>query len=363
MSGAIGNGFGMMPTLMRTIDKLSTQNDALTSELSTGIKSDSFAGLGVDSSAAIGLQPQLGAMAAWQTNISVSQTKLAVTQNALTSINNMATDMQTALTGLQSVSSPAAVAALSSTAATDLTELTSLLNTQSAGRYVFAGAASDQAPVIGTDLNQSSLVTGIAGTVATVGDAGAASVEATTLAAAGTTASGDPFSAELSVPPSTAAGLVPQLQVGSGLALPAGMVATQGTDISAAAGPTGVGATSTGSSIRDLIRVLATVKGLAGADSTTDQFKTLLTDTANLMPAVTAGLANLSGSLGGQQTMLTNQSTGLSDMSDALNTQINTVMDADTATVRTQQVALQNQLTASYNLIADEKTLSLADYI
>ena len=81
------------------------------------------------------------------------------------------------------------------------------------------------------------------------------------------------------------------------------------------------------------------------------------------MPAVTAGLANLSGSLGGQQTMLTNQSTGLSDMSDALNTQINTVMDADTATVRTQQVALQNQLTASYNLIADEKTLSLADYI
>ena len=359
MSGAIGNGFGMMPTLMRTIDKLGTQNDALTSQLSTGIKSDSFAGFGVDSTAAIGLQPQLGAIDAWQTNISVGQTRLATTQIALTSIGSMATNLQTALTGLQSVSSPAAVAALSSTAASSLTELTSLLNIQSAGRYVFAGAASDQAPVSGTDLNQSSLVSGIVGTVATLGNAGAASVEATTLAAAGSTAAGDPFSAELSVSPSTAAGLVPQLPVGPALKLPAGMVATQGADIPAAA----TGTTSTGSFIRDLIRVLATLKGLAGADSTTDQFKALLSDTAKLMPAVTAGLATMSGSLGEQQAMLTSQSSGLSDMTDALNTQIATVMDADPATVRTQQVALQNQLTASYNLIADQKTLSLADYI
>ncbi|WP_428377488.1 flagellin [Lichenicoccus sp.] len=359
MSGAIGNGFGMMPTLMRTIDKLSAQNVSLTAQLSSGIAADSYAGFGADSSAAISLQPQLDTIDAWQTNISASQTNLSVAQNALSSISSMATSLQSALTGLQSVTSPAAVAALSSTATADLSELTSLLNTQSNGGYVFAGSASDQAPVTGTDLNLSSLVTGIAGAVAQVGTSGASAVESATLAAAAGNDAASPFSAPLSVSPSAAAALVPEVSVGSGLSVPAGMVATQGADIA----PADTAATSTGSSIRDLIRVLATVKGLAGADSSTAQFSTLLADTSNLMPAINTALANQSGSLGAQQATLTAQSSSLSDMSDALNTQLNTVMDADPTTVRTQQVALQNQLTASYNLVADEKTLSLVDYI
>ena len=359
MSGAIGNGFGMMPTLMRTIDKLSTQNNSLAAQLSTGMASDSYAGFGADRTAAISLQPQLNTIDAWQSNISTSQTKLTMTQNALSSISDMATSMQTALASLQSSNSPAAVAALSSTATADLKRLTSLLNSQSGGNYLFAGTASDQAPVSGADLNQSSLVTGIVGTVAQVGITGAAAVEGTTLAAADSNASGNPFSTALSVSPSTAAGLVANVSVGSGLSVPTGMVATQGIDIV----PGASAPTSTGSSIRDLIRVLATVKGLAGADSTTAQFSTLLTDTSNLMPAINTALANQSASIGEQQATLTAQSSSLSDMSDALNTQVNTAMDADPATVRTQQVALQNQLTASYNLIADEKTLSLANYI
>ncbi len=359
MSSAIGNGFGMLPTLMRTIDKLSTQNDSLSTQLSTGIAADSYAGFGANSSAAISLQPQLDTIAAWQSSISTSQTRLAVTQNALSSISAMATGLQSALTGLQSVTSPAAVAALSSTATTDLKELTSLLNTQSGGAYIFAGSASDQAPVTGTDLNQSSLVAGIVGTVAQVAISGASAVESATLVAAGSTGTQSPFSAQLSVSPSTAAGLVPAVSVGSTLSVPTGMVATQGTDIPA----TDTAATSTGSSIRDLIRVLATVKGLAGADSTTAQFSALLSATSSVMPAIGADLANQSGSLGEQQATLTAQSSSLADMSDALNTQVNTVMDADPTTVRTQQVALQNQLTASYNLVADEKTLSLVDYI
>nr|WP_321984931.1 flagellin [uncultured Lichenicoccus sp.] len=359
MSGAIGNGFGMMPTLMRTIDKLSTQNDALAAQLSTGIVADSYAGFGVDRTAAISLQPQLNTIDAWKTNITASQTNLAVAQNSLSSISTMATSLQSALTGLRSVTSPAAIAALSSTATTGLSELTSLLNTQTSGGYVFAGSASDQAPVTGTDLNRSSLVTGIVGTVAQVDILGASAVESATLAAAGSTGAQSPFSAQLSVSPSTAAALVPVISVGSAFSVPTGMIATQGTDIP----PADTMATSTGSSIRDLIRVLATVKGLAGADSTTAQFSALLSSTANLMPAINTALANQSGSLGEQQATLTAQSSSLSDMSDALNAQVNTVMDADPATVRTQQVALQNQLTASYNLVADEKTLSLVDYI
>ena len=50
-------------------------------------------------------------------------------------------------------------------------------------------------------------------------------------------------------------------------------------------------------------------------------------------------------------------------MSDALQSQLGAAKDSDPTTTRTQQVAVQNQLTASYTLIADMKSLNLAQYL
>ncbi len=354
MSGAIGNGFGIMSTLLRGVDKLNAQNDALTAELSSGVVSDSFAGLGDQAYEAISLQPQISATNAWQANVTQTQTRLQATQNALTSITSIAGSLQSTLLSLQGDASTEAISTASTQARQQLTQLTSLLNTQSGGSYVFAGTASDQAPVGVSDLASSTLVSGIASAVSQVASTGAAATEAATLAAASDNgAANSVFSAQLSTTAEAARELVPQVQVGHDQFAAAGIVATQG----GAAGPT-----STGSAIRDLIRSLATVAGLSGAGGG-DGLQSLIADTSSQMSGVTQGLAGLTAVVGVLQDASASASSNLSDMSDALQSQLGATKDSDPTTTRTQQVAVQNQLTASYTLIADMKTLDLAQYL
>ena len=355
MSGAISNGYGIMPTLMRNIDKLDAQNDALTAQTSSGITSDSYAGLGDQADEAISLQPQISATAAWQNNLTQTQTKLSVTQIALTSINSIATSLQSTLLTLQSSPSASTIATASQTARQQLTQLTSLLNTKSGDSYVFAGTASDQPPVSVSDLASSGMVSNIMSAVAQVGTAGATATESNTLASASdNSAAGSAFSTQLSVSATTAVTFVPQVQVGQNQSVAAGIVATQG----GAAGPQ-----STGSSVRDLIRSLATVAGLSDADSSSPAFSTLVSDTSGQMTTVTQGLTALTASVGMQQDNSTTLQGDLADMTTAMMSQLDATKQSDVATTRTQQIAVQNQLTASYTLIADMKTLDLAQYI
>ncbi len=355
MSGAIGNGFGTMPMLLRGIDKLNAQNDSLTAELSSGVMSDSYAGLGDQAYQAISLEPQISATNAWQTNATQTQTKLSATQTAMTSITSIADSLQSTLLSLRGNVSTSTISTASTQASQQLTELTALLNTQSDGRYVFAGTASDQAPVNTPDLASSSMVSSIINAVSQVGTAGAAATQAATLGAASDNSPANSvFSAQLSTTGEAASDLVPQVQVGQGRFAATGIVATQG----GAAGPT-----STGSVIRDLIRNLATVAGLSGADSGSAGLQSLIADTSSQMGSVTQGLAGLTAAVGVMQDDAASTSSNLSDMSDALQSQLSAAKDSDPTTTRTQQVAVQNQLTASYTLIADMKTLNLAQYL
>lgn len=356
MSGAIGDGFGMIPLVMRNIDQLNAQNNVLTAEESTGATSESFSGLGDQAYEAISLEPQISAIGAWQDNVTQVQTRLSVSQTALSSISSIAASLQSSLIGLGSTSSAASIAAISDSAKQALTQLTSLLNTQDGNSYVFAGTASDQAPVTSDDLASSGLVSSIMKAVAEVGETGAAATESATLASASdNSAAGSVFSSQLSTSPLDAAGMVSQVQVGPGGAtIASGIVATQGG---------AAGAQSTGSPIRDLIRALATTAGLSGADSTSSGFSRLVSDTVAQMQSISTGIGSLVSQVGEAQSSAAAQGSNLADLSSALQSQLGTIMGADQATVRTQQVAVQNQLTASYTLIADMKALTLAQYL
>ncbi len=359
MSGAISNGYGIMPTLMRNIDKLNTQNDALTVQ-SSGVLSNSYAGLGGQADAAISLEPQISATTAWQGNVGQTQTKLSVTQTALQSISSIATSLQTTLISLQSTSSSTAISTASAAALQQLTALTSLLNTKSGDSYVFAGQASDQAPVQYPDLAKTPLVSGIVAAVALVGPAtttGAVSALATeqaTLASMSfTAATGTVFSGQLSDATVSPAALVPQIQIGQNATIATGIVATQD----------GAGS-ATGSAIRDLIRSLATVAGLSGvADNGGVDFHALISYTSSQMTAVTQGLSGMTASVGLLQDNAATLGSNLSDMKDALTSQLGDAKESDPVTTRTQQVAVQNQITASYTLIADMRNLNLAQYL
>ena len=355
MSVAISNGFGSMPTLMRGIDKLNATNNALTAQTSSGVTSESYAGLGDQAYDAISLEPQISAAASWQTNLTQTQTKLSVTQTALTSISSIATSLQTSLLSIQTTSSAGTISAASTAAKQQLTQLTTLLNTRNGSSYVFAGSASDQPPVSSSDLATSGLVSSIISAVSAVGTTGAAATQAATLASASdNTPTGSVFSTQLSVTPTLATVLAPQIQVGQNQTATNGMVATQGGAASM---------TSTGSVIRDLIRTLATVAGLSGADSSSAGFQALFASTSSQMTGITQGMAGFAASIGTLQDNAALRSSNLSDVSDALASQLDATKNADPATTRTQQIAVQNQLTASYTLIADMKTLNLAQYI
>ncbi len=356
IQSATGAPTSTMLPLTSAVDQLNAQNAALQGELSSGVLSDSYAGLGDQRYQALDLQPQITKVAAWQQNVTSAQNTLSITQTAMSSITGIATALQTSLTSLQGNQSAASVSAAAAEARSSLNELGSLLNTQDGSRYVFGGNVSDTAPVTDpSNITSSPFFQTISASVASVGTTGAASVETATLAAASDNTAGQSvFSPALSVDGPTATGLVHAVAVGEQDNIAVGFVATEGTT------PT---ATSTGSSIRDLMRALAVVGNLDQADATSTGFSALVNDTAAQVGSINSSLTDTVGHLGQTQAELASQSNMLSSVSDALTTQLGTAKNSDAATLSTEISATQNQLTASYTLIADMKGMSLAAYL
>ncbi len=345
-----------LSSLTQAADQLTSQYTAEQAALSSGVTSDSYAGLGDQRYQALNLQPQITRLGAWQQNVTSAQNTLTVSQTALSQITTIATNLQTSLLSLKGDSSSVNVATAALQARQSLVQLGSLLNTQDGSGYVFAGNDSANAPVTNpSSILQSSFFTTIASSVAAVGTSGAAAAETATLAAA---ADNDPgtslFSSALSVNGSSATALTHTIAVGEQDHVAVGFVATAGGSATD---------TSTGSAIRDLARALATVGSLDQADATSSGFATLVSDTSSQFTGVTASLTTSVAALGQTQAQLTNQTSDLSATSDALTNQLGLVKDSDPALLSTQLTQTQNQLQASYSLIADLKGLTLASYL
>ena len=344
-----------MQLMTGAVDSLSAQETAIQGEVSSGVVSDTYAGLGDQRYAALSLEPQITEVAAWTSNITSAQNTLSVTQTAMSSITTIATNLQTSLTSLAGTTDASTVTAVALQARQDLTQLASLLNTQSGSQYVFAGNDSTTPPVTDpSTIASGTFFQNIAASVATVGTTGAAATEAATFTAAADNGAQSVFSASLSTDGVSATALGHSLTVGDQQHVVVGLVATAGGATSA---------TSTGSPIRDLMRALAVVGSLDQADSSSAGFATLVQDTTKQMTAVSAGLGLDVASLGQTQNNLTSQNASLGEMNDALVKQLGTVKDSDPASLSTQLTATQNQLQASYSLIADMKGMSLAAYL
>ncbi|GAN53796.1 flagellin [Tanticharoenia sakaeratensis] len=357
MSGSIsqyGNS-GMSALMRQAVSVLSTQEQSLQLQTSTGVASDSYAGLGDTRTQALSLQPAITQVSAWSANVTSAQGQLSVTQTALGEIGSIASSLSTTLTSLSGTPTQSTVQTAATQAAQDLQTLGSLLDTKSGSTYVFAGAQSQTAPVgAGTDLATGSLATAISSTVGQLGTLGADGVLDQTLDLAGSTTANDPFSAGLSVSPQDASKLAATPALGQNQTMSIGVVATQGSAASS---------TSTGSPIRDLMRNLMVVASLgqttAGSSSYNDLISGLTTSTSSVSSNITA----MSASVGVTQNSLTTHASMLSQMTTSLTTQLGTSKDADLATVSTQLSSIQDDLQASYSVIADMKGMTLADYI
>lgn len=330
-----------------------TQLDTLTQQASSGFVADNYGGLGTNAAAAINLQPQITSLTAQQSAINVANGQLGVAQTALTQISTIASNLNAEIPTLTNIN-PNQVTYVAGAAKSALQQIASLLDTTDGSNYVFAGTDSSNPPIPNPgQITSAPFFTQVGTAVQGLATNGAAATLTNALNALN---SNSPFSAALQT--GSASTLTSTLQLGNGAPIATGILANQNTLV-----PASTGANSTGSYTQDIILSLTTLANLTPSQVNNTGFTSLVQGTqATLSNAI--GTLNLeAGSLGNTQSNLTAQQTDLSSASTALTSQVSSVEDANMAQTISDISEVQTQLTASYKLISELKSLSLANYI
>jgi flagellar hook-associated protein 3 FlgL len=124
------------------IDLRSTLTD-LQRQLSTGVKSTTYAGLGVDRGVTVGLRSQLSAISGFDSTADQVQTRITLAQTSLGRISDLSGSVKTAMAQGSYGTGAIGANTAQSTAQNSLDEVLSLLNTQSGDHYLFSGRATD----------------------------------------------------------------------------------------------------------------------------------------------------------------------------------------------------------------------------
>lgn len=357
MNGALGGvtDYGALGRLIGDSAGVRQRLDTLTGQAASGRIADSYAGLGAGAVVSLDLRPVIAHQATWQTNIDAATGRMQVAQTAMTQIQSIASTLFAQLNTLNGLSAQQ-VDSVAASARQSLQQVAGLLDGKAGDVYVFAGQDAANPPVPNPDqILSSGFFTQIGAAVAGLG-ATAAPVAAATLATASSNAPGtSPFSASLSRPTGTIP--VATVEIGQGQRAPTGLLA------SANAFAASNGSVTTGSYMRDLLRALATVGSLTSSQLSAGGFAGLVQDTRTSLGDAISAMGEDAGALGNAQTGLATRKSQLAEMSTALTTQVSGAEDVDLAATMTKLSLAQVQLQASYKLIADFGTLSLARFL
>jgi flagellar hook-associated protein 3 FlgL len=358
MSGALsGIGFPVLGQLAAGLDQIKQNFDTLTEQASSGLISNTYAGLGGTAPVALSLAPQIADLQTAQNNIAAASGPAQVTQTAMTQIQSIAANLLAEMPTLQGVDS-SAIDSVAASARSDLATVADLLDTQYDGVYVFAGQDTANPPVPDPDqITASGFYTQINAAVGGLTTNGAAATAAATLAIASSTAVGtSPLSATYLA--QSAADLTPpSVATGVGQSQSLGLLA--GGNI----GPVSTGTSTTGSYMLDLMRALATVGSLSSSQANDPNYAPLIADTQTSVTGLITSMSTDVGILGEQQSSLTTLSTTLSDTRTALTGQLSSAQDVDMASTLSNLSLMETQLQESYQLIAAATGLSLAKFL
>lgn len=316
----ISNEYTLLSSLVESSATVRGQLTQVQQQVASGKISETYAGLGNQARTSLDLRPAISHYGVWQSNINAAPGRLDVTQSALSSISSIAADFFARSNSIDTTDA-IAVGGIATQARAALQQVAGLLNSKSGDLYVFAGTDTNNPPVPNTD-------------PAVVGS----SVLASDTARA-------PFSTTLT-------GTVTQIEVGEGQFVHVGVLANANS-LAVSQAPT------TGSYMRDTLKALAS---LAGLTTGTGAAATAASARGYLNSAISA-MATETGALGQTAKSLTQRQTGLAQISTALTTQLSSVEDVDLAAAITKASALQTQLQASYQIIAQSKSLSLANFL
>ena len=347
MSGIISGGMptGLLGMLTADSASVRLRLDTLTLQAATGKTADSYAGLGIGAKISIDLRPQLQRIDIYTNNISQADTKLQMTGAALQQMNDIASNFATQTINMSAQTSPA-VDSIAVQAGMALQQVQTLLNSQSGGRFLFAGQDSANQPVPAAAFG--SFVAAVQAPVSTLSASNAAATSAATLAAANAT----------SITSASLGGTRTVVEVGDGEDLPSGVLAGSNAYAVQSAPD------STGSYVKDLVRGLATLAAMnSGQTALGAGFTSFISAIGATLRGVVGALGTEMAGIGQQQAVLKTQQGALTDTATALTKQISSVEDVDMAATATALSQVQTQLQASYKLISSMQSMSLVGYL
>jgi flagellar hook-associated protein 3 FlgL len=356
MSGTIGpTDYSMMNAVLDNSAQVRQKLDTLTQQVSSGLISNTYAGLGPGASVSLDLRPQMATLQTWQNNVDAVTGPMGVVQSTLSTVQSIASNFYSQLNNVN-VMSGTDVDNIAASARDALKQVVGALDEQDGDVYVFAGQDSANPPIPDpADILTSGFYTQINAAVNNLAAAGAPATAAATLAIASSNAAGtSPFSAYLSQPAAVLQPQIPVVQVGLGDTRQVGMLASTNSNVAS------TGTSTTGSYMRDVLRALATIGSISSGQLNIPDFQDLVQDTRTSLSSAIDTMASDVGVLGNTQSSLTATQTQLSGTATALTAQVSSAEDADMAATLSRISLVQTQLQASYQLIASESSLSLA---
>jgi flagellin-like hook-associated protein FlgL len=137
--------------LGQSVQNLNNQLTTLSTQLSTGVKSATYAGMGVNEGFAIAARAQLANITAFGTTMTNVNTIISAANTALQTLSTIGSQVQSgASSGSLDLDSTGQTVA-QETAASELSAVVGVLNTQVGDRYIFSGSAINTPAVASAD--------------------------------------------------------------------------------------------------------------------------------------------------------------------------------------------------------------------
>ncbi len=146
------NSIGYGSTVLgQSVRNLNDQLTTLSSQLTTGKKATTYAGMGVNEGFAIAARAQLSNISAFTDTMTKINTTISVANTALQSLVDIGTQVQGAAAASSQTLNGSGQTIAQQNAQAQLGSMLGILNTQSGDRYVFSGSAIDTPAVADAD--------------------------------------------------------------------------------------------------------------------------------------------------------------------------------------------------------------------
>jgi flagellar hook-associated protein 3 FlgL len=137
--------------LGQSVQNINNQLTNLSTELSTGVKSQNYAGMGVNEGFAIAARSQLSNISAFTTTMTNVNTIISAANTALQSLSDTASSVQSSAAATPQNLNSSGQTIAQQNAGSELSSIVGILNTQVGNRYIFSGSAINTPAVASAD--------------------------------------------------------------------------------------------------------------------------------------------------------------------------------------------------------------------